>query len=256
MFKRKSPELKDIDLLNKFNVVENKIDILVAKFEAITYLDGCCECKKRETKIYEMLVDYFEQKFTAITVEPDLSQLLTFKTTLISELKNICSYSDSVNINIKDMLRELLDVQKQPPKIIDHQEYHIKHQTMLSNIKAELNTLTETTHKLDEKLRTDLQNFLLGLQSNIANEFKKNVETNSQQLSDVKTDLQKNCYSVLQSVDAKVDGFYFENELIKHQLQLEEEIRKYNDDIDSVKIAIHSTTAEIDKIFHHFDFNE
>ena len=47
MFKRKI----DIDILNYFNKIENKIDNINHKFESITYLDGCCQCKERETKI-------------------------------------------------------------------------------------------------------------------------------------------------------------------------------------------------------------
>ena len=36
-----------VELLNKFNNLENKIDILHNKFESFKYMDGCCDCQTR-----------------------------------------------------------------------------------------------------------------------------------------------------------------------------------------------------------------
>jgi hypothetical protein len=259
MFKRKTAE---IDLLNLFNIVENKIDILNSKFEAITFLDGCCECKKRESKIYEMLVDYFEMKFLnfnsheeKILLKQDLQD---FKTNLLLELKNMCALSENDHLNLKEMIKEVLDNQNnlKLPERIDHQEYHIKHESGLTNLGLNITNLIETSSNLDKKLRSDLQSFLLNLQTNIIKDLKSEFNNQMKEMDNNNNDNVADIQSSLHQIDAKVDGFYFENELVKHQLTLEEEIRKYNDDIDSLKLIINNTTSEIDKIFKHFNYNE
>ena len=52
------------------------------------------------------------------------------------------------------------------------------------------------------------------------------------------------------SINNRVDGFYFENETIKHQLLLEEEIRGYNDDIDQIKLLIENVKLTINDTLH------
>jgi hypothetical protein len=257
MFKRKNPELKEIDLINKFSIVENKIDILNSKFEAITFLDGCCQCQKRENKIYEMLVDYFETKFKFALPEEKKEFVLkedldVFKTNLLLELKNICTVSDNSNVDLKEMIREVLENQRQQPVVIDHQEYHIKHQNGIANIKTDLVNLVENNQKLDVKLRNDLQSFLIALQNNVLTEVKQQFNINENNISSSMEVLK----SSLQSIDTKVDGFYFENELIKHQLILEDEIRRYNDDIDALKLIITNTTSQIETIFSNFNYTD
>ena len=55
-----------VEVLNKINTVENKIDILNNKLESVTFMDGCCDCKKRETQIYTNLQEYLDDKLLHI----------------------------------------------------------------------------------------------------------------------------------------------------------------------------------------------
>ena len=121
MFRRKTPE-SGIDMLNKFSVVENKLDILTSKFEAIKNLDGCCDCKEREGNIYEMLVAYFETKFSDFEIRTQLTEkeaslassscamkddFDTFKKDVLMELRNMCNTSLESSSHLKDKLHRL-----------------------------------------------------------------------------------------------------------------------------------------------------
>jgi len=49
----------------------------------------------------------------------------------------------------------------------------------------------------------------------------------------------------IKSLDSKIDNLYFDNEIIKHQLLLEEEIRKCSDEIDNLSVIIQNTISEL-----------
>lgn len=299
MFQRKNPELKEIDLLNKFNIVENKIDILNSKFES-----ECYDCKNKDNKTYEMLIEYFELKFKSlkqsltidvvqevdnnnnnnITIDNDSLkvELDNFKANLLNELKVflISSSESSIDkINIKELLLKLSDKislsQSQiinsilENKPIDHQEYHIKHQTGINNIQNFISSQGEILKNNDLKLRNDLQSFLVGLQTNIIRDVKENnnqninsiiqntLESNKNQLQefikDINTreDIFKDTFKdSLNEINNKINDFYFENELIKHQLLLEENISKYNDELEALKVNIKNTIDDIDVVLH------
>jgi hypothetical protein len=282
MFKRKNPELRDIDLLNKFNNVENKIDILNSKFESITYLDGCCNCKERDTKIYEMLFDYFESKFSDFTpkkIEPLCSEYILkqdlddFKNEVLLELKNFYKINStfideqgSQNLNIKTMFNKITNMVSQL-KIIDHQEYHIKHQDTINNALYEISNIGKLilTHEKtsingDIKLRDDLQSFFIGMQKNLSTQIqlaiKDPLNVVELNLTTHLTDTIGQLGDTINNINSKVDSFYFENELIKHQLLLEENIGKYNDELESLKIRVKNTTVDIDEIFKIFNYTE
>ena len=52
----------------------------------------------------------------------------------------------------------------------------------------------------------------------------------------------------LEILCGKLDMLYFENEIIKHQLSLQDEIRKYSDEIDNLSSIIEKTIIEIDEM--------
>jgi hypothetical protein len=47
-------------------------------------------------------------------------------------------------------------------------------------------------------------------------------------------------------MDKKLDSIYFENELIKHQLTLEDEIRKLIDEVSNIHSIIKNTISGLD----------
>jgi hypothetical protein len=258
---QKKKDHKEIDLLNKFNLVENKIDILNSKFESITFMDGCCECKKRESQIYESLVDFFEKKFT--NFESNILNLFkhnltctgsdssdssdskdevplnndfweTFKTSILEELKLMCKISNESKIDILTNLKE-----------------HDDRLVQLNNNQIKL------VNDIDQKLRGDLHTFMFGIKSEIISDVKQNLQNlNIDKKSSDTLNSINELNNILKNIDNKVDGFFFENELIKNQLSLEEEIRKYNDDIESLKVRVENIVLEIDSVLKHFEFVE
>jgi len=292
IFKRKT---NDLDLINKFNSIENKIDTLNLKFESITLLDGCCECKKRENNLYETLVVFFENKF--LKLQPDESDKITdtldkLKDNILNELKNVCKNDreidrdnrleikefllDNISPNLKliiDLLETNTDNFSKLSKKIENttEETHSKLSKKIENTTEEthsklsklLENTTEETHNifsnlfeqksnqeiaLNNKLRNDLNSFLIGIQSNIISQVKNNNQEsiNSIGLSTLIESIDK--------INTKVDSFFYENEIIKHQLSLEEQYRKYNDEIEGLKITIVNSTNIINNILLLYNF--
>ena len=58
----------------------------------------------------------------------------------------------------------------------------------------------------------------------------------------------QNVYEKINEIYNKIDMLYYENETIKHQLLLEEDIRKYECEINTLANIINKTIVDIDKI--------
>ena len=116
----------------------------------------------------------------------------------------------------------------------------------IMQFKKHILSITERCQENDMKLRKDLNTFLFDMkndiiahiqtqkQNNISEELDKlmvNMKTDiSQQISKIASDLER--------IDTNVKSFFFENELIKHQLSLQEEINSYYDIIQNIQITI------------------
>lgn len=139
MFKKKL----DIEVLNLFNTIENKIDTINSNFDCITFLDGCCKCKERDIKINEMLITFLESKFSELfnknelVIKNHIDSILTdvkteLKNTLISksdhkssfgllvdsistltkEIKQLKQNSTNESINLKNEIQQFKQMQK------------------------------------------------------------------------------------------------------------------------------------------------
>ena len=58
MFKKVS----NADLLNSLLSLQNKIDIITTNMNS-KFVEGCCDCKSRESLVYKQLHEYLEEKF-------------------------------------------------------------------------------------------------------------------------------------------------------------------------------------------------
>ena len=244
MFKRKI----DIDILNYFNKIENKIDNINHKFESITYLDGCCQCKERETKINEMFINFFESKMIELHKNIENSDdnfLLEFKETLTKELQNIKSPDKN---SFQESFKELSN------KIDNLQELS----NTFSNTSAfnELaNKYSNHTNQRDSQLRFDLNTLLVNFKDEIKNEVKQSLQiTLTNQNKSIEQIL--SLKELATSVSNKTDAFFYDNEIIKHQFQLEENIRESNNTIDALKLSIEKSINEINLTFIKFNFTE
>ena len=112
MFRKKL----DIEVLNLFNTIENKIDTINSNFGCVTFLDGCCKCKQRDIKVNEMLIAFLESKFSEFyenrTLDID-SILMSIKTELQNTLTNTYDHKSSFETltetisNLKNEIHEL-----------------------------------------------------------------------------------------------------------------------------------------------------
>lgn len=171
MFKKTS----NMDLLNKLNSLENKVDVILYKLNKETYM-GCCDCKNKETQIYNELKLYIEDK--------------------IEELK-------SQFINKLD----------------------------------EINVSTNNFNELFYNYKTELVNNLDTIINQIYSSNESKVSKNTGDYT-----------TLIDNLSSKIDTIFYENEVIKHQFLLEDEIRKYNDEILNLKTEIKTVLNDINTI--------
>ena len=122
------------------------------------------------------------------------------------------------------------------------------------DIKTELTSnFIQELRANDQKLRTDLHSFLMGVQTNVKMDLRNlNEELLSAlkgvflQIEDLNLKRLPDLATLISDTNNKVNDIFFENELIKHQLNLDEEIRRYNTDLDSLKIVIADATRVIE----------
>jgi hypothetical protein len=264
-----------LELINKFNHMENKIDILNSKFESMTFLDGCCNCQQREKTLFNDLQTFFEdellkfqnsllksiQKENQENKKDDYNRIKTIIETVCeeyrSELHTVLEKCTLDNNKLKtDVVSQIKNIQD-----------HILHLSVfVQNFKQEKNNqdnLRNTQFKeSDMSLRTDLQTFLVGLQSSINTVISNNkIETinhitNNKPDNGNINDLLKKIHDLSQNINTNVKSFYYDNEIIKHQIMLEEELQKYNDEIDNIRtlsINVKNSVEETLSTFKHLN---
>lgn len=218
MFKK----ISNIDLSNKIDNIENKIDIINLRLDSQT-TEGCCDCKSREKVIYSQIKDYLEEKFNKFT------------------------HDITVKLNDKEVINTVF--LKYHNEILENIDKIILNINVLKNENSNENS--NGNLELPEEFFVKLQNSI-NLQNN--KEFcdiVKNVEdlhTLYMSKMDNQSDIAKNLYDILIKLDNKINMLYFENEIIKHQLLLEEELRKYNDEIDNLKSLIEVKIKDINNV--------
>lgn len=260
MFKKKI----DIEILNIFNKIENKIDNINHKFDSITYLDGCCQCKERESKINEMFINFFDSKLIELQgslQNSDDTFLSEFKETLKKELENIKNPID--NKSLFEQLTSKIDSNTQELyNKIDNSIKDIKDVKDTKDTKDKTELFDKISYKItdncdqkDKQLRFDLNTLLVNLKDEIRNEVKQSLQiTLTNQNKSIEQIL--TLKELVVHLSSKTDSFFYDNEIIKHQFILEENIRVSNDSIDALKLSIEKTINEINLTFNKFDFTE
>ncbi len=261
-----SSSKNNIQILNYINKLENKIDIL------INTKNGC-NCHERETKIYQDLKCFFEHKFEHM------------KNDILDSIPKE-NDNDNVNVNLLEQIIQIIKDTHQKNKeeltsilsdICKKQNEHsrggvtpLTEIQLRENITGLFTSLVTNHAKFDERLRTKIDELSINIKENdntlraglqdILISIKNDIITsvNSNQNNDAQNDKQndnldnfiKHMTEQINSINDRVDGFYFENETIKHQLLLEEEIRGYNDDIDQIKLLINNVKSTIENTLH------
>ena len=216
---------KNVDLINKFQSLENKIDVIMNEFKVLSFNQEnirCCDCEKREADIFRDLTAYIESKFNSF--ENDIVEKLDILTNLEQTKPSQVTQED---------VKQLID----------------NHRNSLTEELKNICTVS------DKNLRQDLNSFILGIKYDIISEIKKYYEiqsTRSQELNNIQTNQIVSISDKQNIIENKIDTFCYDNEMIKHQLLLEEEIRKYYDEITSLKSHINTSISEVDKIISEF----
>lgn len=267
-----------VELLNKFNNLENKIDILHNKFESFKYMDGCCDCQTRENKIYNDLKEYLDDKLLELknSILESVNKNIvceenTSDTSSDSSLDNL-HYLECLESKLRLAIEEVYNKNRNElletlTKCCETHNTHNKtdifnlfnnmHQNLGNMLMQLQNDVKTNLNEKDVSLRTDLQTFFIGVQKDLSSNMNSQTSTYINHLLDVNSQLTKHVKdleALALNIDKNVNSFYFENEIIKHQLQLSEEIRQYSNEIVSLReLAVNAKTT-IDDLFEQYDF--
>jgi hypothetical protein len=261
-----------LDLMNKFNSMENKIDTLQSKMESVTYLDGCCNCHERETKIYQDLQCFFEHKFehmkndildnipkenndNNVNLLEQIVQIIKDthqknKEELTTILSDICKKQCENNNLSRGGITLLTETQLRENITGLFTSLVTNHAKFDERLRNKIDELTINIKENDTTLRAGLQDILISIKNDIISSVNSHQNNDKNEQNENLDNFIKHMTEQVNSINDRVDGFYFENETIKHQLLLEEEIRGYNDDIDQIKLLINNVKSTIEDTLH------
>jgi hypothetical protein len=232
MFKKVS----NADLLNSLLSLQNKIDIITTNMNS-KFVEGCCDCKSRESLVYKQLHEYLEEKFLELNnsllkrfEETDIVKKELVENTIVLFNNTFDKYRDDVMTNLQNIISNL------SLSSTDNSSNTYIVEQLRNEIKNEI-----TSYKKDKE--KELYEIL-----NSYSTINKSMESKLITLSDLfQVFTEDNCKLII-SMDKKLDSIYFENELIKHQLALEDEIRKLIDEVNNIHGIINNTINDLDII--------
>jgi predicted house-cleaning noncanonical NTP pyrophosphatase (MazG superfamily) len=269
---------KNTQLIELITNLENKIDILDSKFNSFTYMDGCCDCRTRENKIYTDLKEYLDDK------------LLELKNSILESVNKSIVHQDNSSDTSSDSSMEnyhYLECLEKKLKVAIEEIYNKNRNELLDTLQkcCETHTTTNKTdmfnlfnsmnqnmanmlvqlqsdikNSLNEKdvsMRTDLQTFLIGVQKDLSTNINSQTSNYINHLFDINNQLTKHIKdleALSLNIDKNVNSFYYENEIIKHQLRLSEDIRQYSDEIVSLRTLAVNTKQTIDNLLENYEF--
>lgn len=271
-----------VDLLNKFMHLENKMDILHKQFDSFISVNPTPE---QENKIYSELKIYIDHKLAELKncilqnakecFEPSTSNLEPILKSLIEDIYNKkreeildtlqrCSekHMDTNSNNISTLFKQMVEtLENKFTSILTTQDLSLRTdlQSYLIGVKEDISkTITQQSNisinhvqdlntQLTKHIK-DLQSYILGIQDEISQTYNHIIIENHRNpnndiihhLNDLKLHLK--------DIDKNINSFYYENELVKHQLLLAEEIRQYSDEIQCLKTLALSTKESINHL--------
>lgn len=243
-------KVTNADLLSRLVNLENKIDIVSTRMNSQS-LEGCCDCKTRETTVYKQLKDYLEEKFSELN-SGVLEQLRV--NNVNQDLSKYNLQKDIVNVFNDTFDKYKLDIMNNLQTIITN--------LSISNIQGDGNESFCTTYILDQ-LRNELTTYRLDTENDMGKIlvlYENANRTMDEKLTSVNDFFKKAkeesnekfvCLDrKLNSLDTKIGSIYFENEIIKHQLKLEDEIRVAIDEVNNLSLIVTSAISQIDSVLN------
>ena len=233
MFKKVS----NIDLMNNIKKLENKLDILNTNLDSQS-LQGCCDCKTKEVLVYKELRDYLESKFT------NLVDKLTDNLTIKLDEKNKANEIEKKELatNIHDTFDKYkLDIMNNLQTIITNLNLSLSEKSnnvinsipIIEQLKNEIIKYKTDTEKDVCKILTLFQNVNQSIDDKLGN------------LNNVIQTIGENTNGKFDVIDVKLNSIYFENEIIKHQFLLEEQIRQSIEEIGNINNSINDAIKKL-----------
>ena len=202
MFKKVS----NIDLKNKIDCLDTKLDIVMSQLSASNSITGCCDCQARETRIYNELKEFLETKMEGFKADIESKLEQSNSSTFVSLFEE---YKHELICNLELIIQHLNCWNG------NHEPQH--------NINDIYKLLVNHTSALD-KLRNS--------QSCLDNSVSATLD-------------------LAKEISNNMAILHYENEVIKHQLLLEEELRKYDNEIEALKLKVEETLHEVNDLITH-----
>ena len=232
MFKKVS----NIELMNNIKKLENKLDILNTNLDSQS-LQGCCNCKTKEILVYKELRDYLELKFTDLVdnLTDKLTDNLTDNLTIKLETKNKANEIEKTDLvtNIHDTFDKYkLDIMNNLQTIITNLNFTLP-VPVIEQLKDEIIKYKTDTEKDVCKILTLFENVNRSIDDKLGN------------LNNIIQTIGENTNGKFDVIDVKLNSIYFENEIIKHQFLLEEQIRQSIEEISNIKNSINDAIKKL-----------
>jgi translation elongation factor EF-G len=213
-------KVSNADLMSRLVNLENMIDIVNIKIDSQSnLLQGCCDCKSREVLVYKELKDYIEDKFAELT------------TGIMVELNNNKEINSNMHLETLKICDDVFE--KYKVDIMNNLQAIITN-ISISNITGGDNSEFCTTFIID-KLKDEFSIYKTGIDVKLAD------------LNNLLNKLTQETCNRFTNVDKKLDSMYFENEVIKHQLKLEDDIRNTIEEVNNLNNIIVCAISQIDK---------
>jgi hypothetical protein len=260
----KSELLEIQDKLNKLtntNELKSELSEIQDKLNKLTSTN---ELKLELSEIQDKLNNTNELKLELSEIQNKIDKLSlntniesnTSDTSDISELvskllkieENMEKLNHSLNLSIDVLLEEMskfIDC-KYENKIVE-----IDYDYIINELSKKLNEMykcnLENTNKHIDKL---FDNHIMSIKNtiNIGNEILIDDMKDNKMFIDLINKDNKNNNMMLKNIDEKIVSIYFENELIKHQLVLEDEIRSTIQEVKNLGDIITSAISQIDSV--------
>ena len=271
-----------IDLIIKKNIDFDNLNKFLEKLNESTSnfkIESIDHFKIQNEKIYKTINDNFKIQNQEINTNNEIMNTIKYDLNIVNDninKNNVILYSKLKTINdnfkiqnddvnkkyeilniikddlnvINDNINNKLDINKQLKTINDN--FNFLNENLTNKFNINLNDeekIIKNQNEIDLKLRKDLQIFLLGLQNELTNTMK-----NTDKYDIINKSIQ-DLNEKVDTINVKVNDFYYENEIIKHQIMLEEELKYYESEIDSIKSIVLISKTEIEEMLNKINLN-
>lgn len=246
----------DVKLINYLNKLENKIDIINANFNSIKQVE-CCDCKLNNNKLFVELKEFFDNKINEISTSNkiedkiDMNELLGKYLYEINEILDKCLYENKMSIesSLEIKLFKLFNEKTNEIKKASSDDFNkcliMSNQFINENklfIRDNLLDFKSSLNEKDLKFRQDLQTLLL--EFNLKNDVENIKKSVTQQVTESSENSKK-----LNNMSETINLFFYDNEIIKHQIMIEEDIRCYFNEIENIKMSLENIQKELHELF-------